>query len=208
MIFVYGSVADGSKILAEYSDAGVELNAPCVRILQSMGSENDRWTADHGRYKIYAISKGRLRFLCASSGDSNENLAFRLLEDLSGDFFSLYSIVPEDLPPMCLNDEYSIKIRQKLMLYNSGRISVERIAPKEPDIVATPVIESDDMIERIIQETESINQKTKMFKREPFRVSRRSKSLCIIIPMAAVLLVYGILVCFCGGFNLKPKCIK
>ncbi|KAG6436418.1 hypothetical protein SASPL_101316 [Salvia splendens] len=123
MAILYGVVARGTTVLAEFSAVTGNTGAVVRRILEKL-SETDtaesRLCFSQDRYIFHILHSDGITFLCMANDTFGRRIPFSYLEDIHMRFMKNYGRVAPYAPAYAMNDEFSRVLHQQMEFFSSN----------------------------------------------------------------------------------------
>jgi vesicle-associated membrane protein 7 len=105
---IYGLVARGTVVLAEYAKANGNFMQVCRLILQKIDTTiNTRASYAYDTYFFHYILENGLIYMCMTDATLKKTIAYYFLDDIKQRFTSKYGALAADAPAYKFNDEFS-----------------------------------------------------------------------------------------------------
>ncbi|KAG4959731.1 hypothetical protein AAZX31_13G145000 [Glycine max] len=216
MGILYGMVARGQVVLAEFSATQSNASVVAKQILSKInqGSDNNNdsnVSFSHDRYVFHVKRTDGLTVLCMADDAFGRIAPFAFLEDIHKKFVKTYARAILSAPAYAMNDEFSRVLNQQMEYYsndpNADRLN--RLKGEMTQVRTVMIDNIDKVLERggrlelLVEKTSAMNSNSIRFKRQ----SRRYKNnlwwsnvrLTVALVIIFVIVVYIILAFICHG---------
>ncbi|KAL5183519.1 Vesicle-associated membrane protein 711 [Glycine soja] len=194
MGILYGMVARGQVILAEFSATQSNASVVAKQILSKINQGSDDTNNDsnvsfsHDRYVFHVKRTDGLTVLCMADDAFGRMIPFAFLEDIHKKFVKTYGRAILSAPAYAMNDEFSRVLNQQMEYYsndpNADRLNrlkgemTQAINFKDIKVRTVMIDNIDKVLERggrlemLVEKTSAMNSNSIRFKRQ----SRRYKN--------------------------------
>ncbi|KAK4492274.1 hypothetical protein RD792_003077, partial [Penstemon davidsonii] len=217
MAILYGVVARGTTVLAEFSAVTGNAGAIVRRVLEKL-SENEsaesRMCFSQDRYIFHILRSDGLTFLCMANDTFGRRIPFSYLEDIYMRFMKNYGRVAPYAPAYAMNDEFSRVLHQQMEFFSSNPSAdtLNRVRGEVRTIMVDnidKILERGDRIELLVDKTSTMQDSAFHFKKQSKRLHRalwmKNAKLLMMLTCLIVVLLYLIIAAACGGITL-PSC--
>jgi vesicle-associated membrane protein 7 len=210
MSLIYGLVARGSVILAEYTDSSGNFTQVTQAILEKIPPNNSKLTYVYDRYLFHYICEDGLTYMCMADDSFGRRIPFAFLQDIKEKFLANYS---KDRANTALSygmNEFA-KVIEKQMKYFSNNPNVDKIkqvhgeVEQVKDVMVTNierVLARGERIELLVNKTDNLNQQAFAFRKRSTALKRsmwwKNTKLMILLGFVIILLIYFIIGSACG----------
>eukprot|EP00301_Raphidiophrys_heterophryoidea_P019831 c4677_g1_i1.p1 GENE.c4677_g1_i1~~c4677_g1_i1.p1 ORF type:complete len:249 (+),score=44.19 c4677_g1_i1:1-747(+) len=217
MPIIYGLVARGATVLAEFTPAAGNFTIVTRRILEKIpAGQNTKMSYTYDAHLFHFIVSNGLTYLCMADEAFPRRIAFSFLEDLEQRFQGTYGARAQTALAYGMNDEFSRVIRSRMDHFSSpeaDKLSQVRGEIGEvKNIMVTnieKVLERGEKIDLLVTKTETLNQQAITFKKQGTRLKQamwwKNMKLNLIIFVVVLLLILFIIMGICG---VKFQCDK
>ncbi|KAK7347096.1 hypothetical protein VNO80_21623 [Phaseolus coccineus] len=224
MGILYGMVARGQVVLAEFSATQSNASVVAKQILNKMNlgdnNNNDSNVSfSHDRYVFHVKRTDGLTVLCMADDAFGRMVPFAFLEDIHKKFVKTYGRAILSSPAYAMNDEFS-RILSQQMDYYSNDPNADRLNRLKGEMTQVrtvmvdnieKVLERGGRLELLVEKTSAMNNNSIRFKRQ----SRRYKNnlwwsnirLTVALIIVFVIVSYIILAFLCRG-PLLTNCLR
>ncbi|KAH1201883.1 Vesicle-associated membrane protein 711 [Glycine max] len=170
MGILYGMVARGQVILAEFSATQSNASVVAKQILSKINQGSDDTNNDsnvsfsHDRYVFHVKRTDGLTVLCMADDAFGRMIPFAFLEDIHKKFVKTYGRAILSAPAYAMNDEFSRVLNQQMEYYSND--------PNADRLNRLKVLERGGRLEMLVEKTSAMNSNSIRFKRQ----SRRYKN--------------------------------
>ncbi|CAI2182429.1 3431_t:CDS:2 [Funneliformis geosporum] len=173
MSLIYGLVARGSVILAEYTSSSGNFTQVTQAILEKIPPNNSKLTYVYDRYLFHYICEDGLTYMCMADDTFGRRIPFSFLQDIKERFLAAY---PKERANTALPygmNEFS-KVIAKRMEYFSNNPNADKIKQVHGEIEQVRdvmvhnierVLERGERIELLVDKTDTLNQRAFAFKK-------------------------------------------
>lgn len=220
MAILYGLVARGSVVLAEFSGTSTNAGAIAKQILDKIpGSDDSNVSYSQDRFIFHVRRTDGLTVLCMADESAGRRIPFAFLEDIHQRFVRTYARAIHSAQAYGMNDEFSRVLSQQMEYYsndpNADRINrlkgemsqVRNVMIENID----KVLERGDRLELLVDKTTNMQGNTFRFRKQARRfrstVWWRNVKLTIALIILLLVIVYVVLAFVCHGLIL-PSCLK
>lgn len=220
MAILYGLVARGTTVLAEFSAVTGNAGAVVRRILEKLSeteSAESRLCFSQDRYIFHILVSDGFIFLCMANDTFGRRIPFSYLEDIRMRFMKNYGRVAPYSPAYAMNDEFSRVLHQQMEFFSSNPSAdtLSRVQGEVGEIRTIMVdnidkiLERGDRIELLVDKTATMQDSSFHFRKQSKRLRRalwtKNAKLLAMLTCLIVLLLYLIIAVACGGITL-PSC--
>ncbi|KAG8371155.1 hypothetical protein BUALT_Bualt13G0057300 [Buddleja alternifolia] len=217
MAILYGVVARGTTVLAEFSAVTGNAGVVVRRILEKLSvteSTESRLCLSQDRYIFHILRSDGLTFLCMANDSFGRRIPFSYLEDIQMRFMKNYGRVAPYAPAYAMNDEFSRVLHQQMEFFsgNPSADTLNRVRGEVRTIMVDnidKILERGDRIELLVDKTATMQDNAFHFRKQSKRLHRaiwtKNAKLLIMLTCIIVLLLYIIIAAACGGITL-PSC--
>ncbi|EAX95775.1 Synaptobrevin family protein [Trichomonas vaginalis G3] len=212
----YTAVARGQTIIATYSPDGTDLNREAQKLLETPLEKNEQRRMN--RFIFTFLKKNSLVFICASSADDPSSIPLQYLDKLSDRWYLSFYEASKRAGPNGLSTQTADLFRAVLDDISTSNNKAEKI---KREMEQTTRIMTDSMqkaisrgedLENLSNKTEDLLSTSVDFKNQATNLKNkmrcaRYKSLAFW-GIILLVIIYYILTKICGGYNLKPRCLK
>ncbi|KAH3764256.1 vesicle-associated membrane protein [Pelomyxa schiedti] len=216
MSIVYGIVARADTIVAEYSPTTGTFTEITKQILGRVQHSNDhRMTYAYENFYFHFIVESGFVFLCMTSSDMPQRVAFTFLEDIKKCFQQgKYADKARFAVAFGLNEDFAAVLRHRMDFYSTEYkdegVEIDIVQPSIESV--ENILEKDEQTPLVVGSsvfaTKSTMESTKAMlvpvtKKTPAQLKREQrltnlKLLCIIFFMLGTLIYFIVCLC-CGG---------
>ncbi|GBC07780.1 hypothetical protein RclHR1_07690014 [Rhizophagus clarus] len=210
MSLIYGLVARGSVILAEYTDSSGNFTQVTQAILEKIPPNNSKLTYVYDRYLFHYICEDGLTYLCMADDSFGRRIPFAFLQDIKEKFLANYSKDRANTALPYGMNEFA-KVIEKQMKYFSNNPDVDKIkqvhgeVEQVKDVMVTNierVLARGERIELLVNKTDNLNQQAFAFRKRSTALRRsmwwKNTKLMILLGFVIILLIYFIISSACG----------
>ncbi|KAL1544512.1 hypothetical protein AAHA92_21354 [Salvia divinorum] len=217
MAILYGVVARGTTVLAEFSAVTGNTGAVVRRILEKLSetdSAESRLCFSQDRYIFHILRSDGITFLCMANDTFGRRIPFSYLEDIHMRFMKNYGRVAPYAPAYAMNDEFSRVLHQQMEFFSSNPSAdtLNRVRAEVRTITVDnieKILERGDKIELLVDKTATMQDSAFHFRKQSKRLRRalwmKNAKLLALLTCLIVLLLYFIIAVACGGITL-PSC--
>lgn len=220
MAILYGLVARGTTVLAEFSAVTGNAGAVVRRILEKISeteSAESRLCFSQDRYIFHILVSDGIIFLCMANDTFGRRMPFSYLEDIHMRFMKNYGRVAPYSPAYAMNDEFSRVLHQQMEFFSSNPSAdtLSRVQGEVGEIRTIMVdnidkiLERGDRIELLVDKTATMQDSSFHFRKQSKRLRRalwtKNAKLLAMLTGLIVLLLYLLIATICGGITL-PSC--
>ncbi|KGN65117.1 vesicle-associated membrane protein 713 [Cucumis sativus] len=221
MGILYGMVARGPVVLAEFSSTQTNASAIARQIMEKMkqGDDDSNASYSHDRYIFHIKKTDGLTVLCMADEASGRRIPFAFLEDIHQRFVKTYARTILSAPAYAMNDEFSRVLSQQMDHFsndpNADRLNrlkgeMSQVRNVMMDNIEK-VLERGDRLTLLVEKTTNIQGNAVRFRRQSRRYRntlwwknfKLTCSLMLIFPIV----LYIMLAFFCKG-PLLPSCLN
>lgn len=176
---LYGLVARGTVVLAEYSLVSGNANLVAVRMLEKLNpAEESRHSYAQDRHLFHIYTTGGFTYMCMADEAVGRRVPFAFLEDVKERFISAYGHTAENAVAYEYNTEFSRVIQQRMDFFNNDprADSINRVRGEIAEVKNVMI----DNIEKILERGERIEllvDKTDHLQNEAFNFRRGARQL-------------------------------
>lgn len=218
MSLIYVVIAAGPKVLCDYTNYKGNFEQATAALLKKV-QENTRASIQYGKeYAFFYWNIDGLTYLCMCDISFPGNVAFAFLESIKKEFNEAYP--NEDFRSKsnyALNDAFKEKLSIKLDYYNKNKNkSLDKTGQLKEGVISfkNEVLETGQLLDQrgekiniIAKKADQLSQDSSTFYKTAKNVKRNAMwkrvRLIILCTVGALILIYIIMVCCCGGFALK-----
>ncbi|KAL6511048.1 hypothetical protein OROGR_022172 [Orobanche gracilis] len=193
MAILYGLVARGTTVLAEFSAVTGNTGAVVRRILEKLCKTEpaeSRLCFSQDRYIFHILRSDGLTFLCMANdtfgrftvfcAPSSGRIPFSYLEDIQMRFMKNYGRVAPYAPAYAMNDEFSRVLHQQMEFYSSNPSAdtLNRVRGEVSEVRTIMVdnidkiLERGDKIELLVDKTATMQDSSFHFRKQSKRLHR------------------------------------
>ncbi|KAG8387475.1 hypothetical protein BUALT_Bualt02G0025100 [Buddleja alternifolia] len=217
MAILYGVVARGTTVLAEFSAVTGNTGAVVRRILEKLTeteSAESRLCFSQDRYIFHILRSDGLTFLCMANDAFGRRIPFSYLEEIQMRFMKNYGRVAPYAPAYSMNDEFSRVLHQQMEFFSSNPSAdtLNRVRGEVRTIMVDnidKILERGDKIELLVDKTSTMQDSAFHFRKQSKRLRQalwmKNAKLLAMLTCLIVLLLYFIIAAACGGITL-PSC--
>ncbi|XP_023002885.1 vesicle-associated membrane protein 711-like [Cucurbita maxima] len=216
MAILYGMVARGHVVLAEFSSTQTNASVIARQVMEKMkqGDDDSNASFSHDRYIFHVKMTDDLTVLCMTDEASGRRIPFAFLEDIHHRFVKTYARTILSAPAYAMNGEFSRILRQQ-MDHFSNDPNADRLNRLKGEGVMMDniekVLERGDRLALLVDKTKNIQGNAVRFRRQSRRYRNTSwwrnlKLTCSLLPIFTIIL-YIVLAFFCEG-PLLPSCFN
>ncbi|KAK2644913.1 hypothetical protein Ddye_020108 [Dipteronia dyeriana] len=221
MGILYGMVARGNVMLAEFTATQTNANAIARQVLEKLprGSDDSNLSYSHDRYIFHVKRTDGLTVLCMADDSSGRRIPFAFLEDIHQRFVRTYCRAIQSAAAYAMNDEFSRVLSQQMDHYsndpNADRLN--RLKGEMSHVRSVMIENIDKVLERgdrlalLVDKTSNLQGNTLRFKRQARRYKNSvwwgNCKLTVALLFVLVILIYVVLAFICHG-PLLPSCFK
>ncbi|PIN20728.1 Synaptobrevin/VAMP-like protein [Handroanthus impetiginosus] len=220
MAILYGVVARGTTVLAEFSAVTGNTGAVVRRILEKLsetGPAESRLCFSQDRYIFHILRADGLTYLCMANDTFGRRIPFSYLEDIQMRFMKNYGRVASYAPAYAMNDEFSRVLHQQMEFFSSNPSAdtLNRVRGEVSEVRTIMVdnidkiLERGDRIELLVDKTATMQDSAFHFRKQSKRLRRalwmKNAKLLAMLTCLIVVLLYCIIAAACGGITL-PSC--
>ncbi|RHZ63262.1 hypothetical protein Glove_330g35 [Diversispora epigaea] len=210
MSLIYGLVARGSVILAEYTNSSGNFTQVTQAILEKIPPNNSKLTYVYDRYLFHYICEDGLTYMCMADDSFGRRIPFLFLQDIKERFLVTYSKDRATTAVPYGMNEFS-KVIQKQMEHFSDVSHADRIKKVHGEIEQVKdvmtrnieqVLERGERIEILVDKTDNLNQQAFAFKKRSTALKRsmwwKNTKLLILLVFVIILITYFVISSACG----------
>ncbi|CAG8565409.1 9512_t:CDS:2 [Ambispora gerdemannii] len=210
MSLVYGLVARGPIILAEYTNSSGNFTQVTQAILEKIPPNNSKLTYVYDRYLFHYICEDGLTYMCMADDSFGRRIPFAFLADIKERFLNTYSKDRTNTALPYGMNEFS-KVIAKQMEYFSTNPNADRIKQVHGEIEQVKdvmvhnierVLERGERIELLVDKTDSLNLQAFAFRKRSTALKRsmwwKNTKLMILLVFVIILIIYGLASAACG----------
>ncbi|CAK9329642.1 unnamed protein product [Citrullus colocynthis] len=221
MGILYGMVARGHVVLAEFSATQTNASAIARQIMEKMkqGDDDSNASYSHDRYIFHIKKTDGLTVLCMADEASGRRIPFAFLEDIHQRFVKTYARTILSAPAYAMNDEFSRVLSQQMDHFsndpNADRLNrlkgeMSQVRTVMIDNIEK-VLERGDRLTLLVEKTTNIQGNAVRFRRQSRRYRntlwwRNFKLTCSLLLIFTIVL-YIVLGFLCKG-PLLPSCLN
>ncbi|CAG8481948.1 5159_t:CDS:2 [Ambispora leptoticha] len=173
MSLVYGLVARGPIILAEYTNSSGNFTQVTQAILEKIPPNNSKLTYVYDRYLFHYICEDGLTYMCMADDSFGRRIPFAFLQDIKERFLATYSKDRANTALPYGMNEFS-KVIANRMEYFSTNPNADRIKQVHGEIEQVKdvmvhnierVLERGERIELLVDKTDNLNQQAFAFRK-------------------------------------------
>ncbi|KNA07034.1 hypothetical protein SOVF_175620 [Spinacia oleracea] len=220
MGILYGIVARGTVVLAEYTAASTNAATIARQILEKAPGNNDTHVSySQDRYIFHLKRTDGLSVLCMADDSLGRRIPFAFLEDIHQRFVKTYGRAVLTAQAYAMNDEFSRVLSQQMEYYSSdpnadiiNRLRGEMSQVKNVMIQnIDKVLDRGDRLELLVDKTANLQGNTSRFRKQArrFRSNVWWKNVNFVVVLIFILLIilYAVLAFICHGLAL-PSCLN
>jgi len=224
MPIIYGLVARGTHVLAEYTLSGITGNFSTVTrvLLKKIPPQDSKMSYIYDKYTFHYVVSNELIYLCMSDRQFSRVNAFQYLEDIKQKFVAMYADRAKTAIAFAFNAEFQRVLQQNMEKYNGGIIEAGTASDAKLNKVKQEVkelhevmvdnlekvIDRADRIELLVTKAEELDEHSLGFRDRSTQLKRtfwwKNVRMIIIILVAVIVLILIIVASACGGL----KCNK
>lgn len=212
----YTVVARGSTIIASHSFDNSDLAREMQKLLETPFVKNEQRRMN--RYIFTFVKKNNLTFICASPVDDASSVAIQYLDKLSDKWNITFADVSMNASPNSLSKQSKELFESVFADVSQNAITAEKI---KREMEQTQMIMTESMqkalsrgndLENLSTKTEDLLSTSNDFRNHA--TSLKNKMLCArykayaLYGTIVLVLVYYIIAKICGGYSLRPRCLK
>lgn len=220
-ILLYGLVARGQVVLAEFSATQTNASTIARQILEkisSQGSNDSNSSYSHDRYIFHVKKTDGLTVLCMADDASGRRIPFSFLEDIHQRFVRTYGRAIHSAPAYGMNDEFSRILSQQMEHYSNdpdadrlNRLKGEMSHVRNVMIDnIDKVLQRGDRLALLVEKTTTLQGNTLRFKRQARRFQNtlwwRNVKLTVALVLIIMIVIYVLIAFICNG-PLLPSCL-
>lgn len=218
MPLLYGVVARGTVVLAEYSVVAGNASTIARRILEKSGTSGDnRISYTQDRHVFHILRSEGLTFLCVADAQFGRRIPFAFLDDIQMRFLKTYGRIAQTALAYAMNDEFSRVLAQQLEYFsnNPNSDAINRVRGEIGEMKAVmmenidKVLDRGDRIGLLVDKTNGLNSTAIGFKKQARALKRalwwKNAKLMVALSVIIVIVLYLIISAACGGLTL-PSC--
>ena len=216
MSIVYTAVVRGKVIIASYSSENVNLGREIQRLIETPFAKNEQRRT---RNYLYTFNKGsQLVFICASPLDVDKTVPVSYLDLLSNRWNAAASDKSQSAGQNELSQPFKNLFEATLNEFSQTLSKTEKLK-RDLDQTQQIVAESlhsafnrGENLNSLSAKSENLMSTSGEFKAQA--TSLKNKMFCakvkstIFYFSVIIVIIYLILVFVCGGWDLKPRCLK
>jgi len=216
MPIIYGIVARGTVVLAEFSNAKGNFDQVTKRILEKIPTEhNSKMSYVYDRHIFHYMVDSGITFLCMADEEFGRRLPFAYLEDLKNRFKASYGERGRTAVALSMNQDFS-KVMANLMDYYSNNPNADKMNKVKGEIDDVKnvmvqnierVLERNERIELLVNKTETLSNNAFKFKKSSTALKRsmwwKNVKLILLIIFIILVVIYVLVAIICGGPALK-----
>jgi len=220
MPIIYGVVARGTTVLAEYSTARGNFDQVARRILEKIQSQtNSKMSYVYERHIFHYQVDDYITYLCMADEEFGRRIPFAFLEDLKERFKATYADRGKSALAYAMNEDFS-KIMKSVMEYYSLNPNADKINQLKGDVDEVKsvmvqniekVLERGERIELLVDKTTELSQSAFKFKKQSTALKRsmwfKNIKLTLLIIFIILIIAYAIIAIVCGGLAFQ-SCTK
>ncbi|KAL8496338.1 hypothetical protein ACS0TY_020154 [Phlomoides rotata] len=183
MAILYGVVARGTTVLAEFSAVTGNTGAVVRRILEKLTDTDpaeSRLCFSQDRYIFHILRSDGLTFLCMANDAFGRRIPFSYLEDIQMRFMKNYGRVAPYAPAYSMNDEFSRVLHQQMEFFSSNpnADTLNRVRGEVSEVRTIMVdnidkiLERGDKIELLVDKTATMQDGAFHFRKQSKRLRR------------------------------------
>ncbi|CAH9072664.1 unnamed protein product [Cuscuta europaea] len=216
MAILYGLVARGTTVLAEFSAVTGNTGAVARRIMEKLsGTAESRLCFSQDRYIFHILRSDGLTFLCMANDTFGRRIPFSYLEDIHMRFMKNYGRIASLAPAYAMNDEFSRVLHQQMEFFsrNHSADTLNHVKGEISEIHTIMVdniekiLERGDRIELLVDKTATMQDNAFHFRKHSKRLRQalwmKNAKLMLLLTCLIVILLYFIVAAFCGGITLR-----
>ncbi|KAJ4831046.1 hypothetical protein Tsubulata_001781 [Turnera subulata] len=179
MGILYGMVARGRVVLAEFSATQTNANAIAREVLEKSPAGNNDGNASysHDRYIFHVKRTDGLTVLCMAEDSSGRRIPFAFLEDIHQRFVKTYGRAIQSAAPYAMNDEFSRIIAQQMEHYSNNPTAdrLDRLKGEMSQVRSVMIDNIDKVLDRgdrlalLVEKTSSLEGNSVRFRRQSRR---------------------------------------
>lgn len=220
MGILYGMVARGYVVLAEFSTTSTNASAIGRQVLEKLpGNNNDSHVSySQDRYIFHVKRTDGLTVLCMADDTSGRRIPFAFLEDIHQKFVRTYGRAIHSAAAYAMNDEFSRVLSQQMNHYsndpNADRLN--RLKGEMSQVRSVMIDNIDKVLERgdrlalLVEKTSTMQGNSIRFKSQSRRYRNtlwwRNFKFMIVMVLILLFIIYFVLAFVCNG-PLLPYCL-
>lgn len=221
MGILYGMVARGQAVLAEFSATQTNANAIARQVLEKLpsGSDSSNASYSHDRYIFHVKRTDGLIVLCMADDASGRRIPFAFLEDVHQRFVKTYGRAIHSAAPYAMNDDFSRILAQQMDHFsndpNADRL--DRLKGEMSQVRSVmidnieKVLERGDRLSLLVEKTSTLQGGSVRFRRQSRRYKNtvwwQNVKLLFLIIICVLIIIYVVLAFVCHSPLLTP-CFK
>ncbi|KAH3761765.1 vesicle-associated membrane protein [Pelomyxa schiedti] len=154
MPIIYGVVARGNSVLAEFTPNTGNFAGVSRRILEKIPQTDCKMTYTYDNYNFHYEVDDSLTYLCMCEKDFSVRKAFGFLDDIKNRFKATYGDRGKVVPAGSMNSEFS-RVLAKQMDYFSNDPGADKISKVRADVAEVQKVMTEN-IERVLDRGERI----------------------------------------------------
>ncbi|KZV17367.1 hypothetical protein F511_23050 [Dorcoceras hygrometricum] len=219
MAILYGLVARGTTVLAEFSAVTGNVGAVVRRILEKLSeseSAESRLCFSQDRYIFHILVSDGITYLCMANDTFGRRIPFSYLEDIRMRFIKNYGRVAGYASAYAMNDEFSRVLHQQMEFFSSNPSAdtLNRVQGEVEIQIRTimvdnidKILERGDRIELLVDKTATMQDSSFHFRKQSKQLRRslwtKNAKLLAMLTCLILLLLYFIIAAWCGGITLS-----
>lgn len=218
MAILYGLVARGSVVLAEFSGTTTNASAIARQLLEKApGNDDMNVSYSQDRFIFHVKRTDGLTVLCMADENAGRRIPFAFLEDIHQRFVRTYGRAVLSAQAYAMNDEFS-RVMSQQMEYYSNDPNADRINRLKGEMSQVrnvmienidKVLERGDRLELLVDKTENLQGNTLRFRKQTRRfrstVWWKNVKLTVMLIVLLLVIVYIVMAFVCHGL-LLPSC--
>ncbi|XP_002531953.2 vesicle-associated membrane protein 711 [Ricinus communis] len=222
MEILYGMVARGQVVLAEFSSTQTNANAIAREILAKIPDGNEDCNASYSsdRYIFHVKRTDGLIVLCMANDASGRRIPFAFLEDIHQRFVKTYGRAIHSAAAYAMNDDFSRILSQQMHHYSNDPEAdrLNRLKGEMSQVRSVmmdnieKVLEKGDRLALLVEKTSTLQGNTIRLRRQARRFRntlwcRNVKLTAVSVVVLILVLIYIVLAFVCQG-PLLLSCFK
>lgn len=220
MAILYGMVARGTVVLAEYTATTTNAATIARQILEKTPGNNDTHVSySQDRYIFHLKRTDGLSVLCMADDSLGRRIPFAFLEDIHQRFVKTYGRAVLTAQAYAMNDEFSRVLGQQMEYYSSDTNAdqINRLRGEMNQVRnimienIDKVLDRGDRLELLVDKTANLQGNTYRFRKQARRfrsnVWWKNVKLMVVLIFILLIIIYVLLAFICHGLVL-PSCLK
>lgn len=216
MSLIYALIAQGTKVLCDYSSYSGNFDQLCNSILKKMQT-NEQGSYDYEKtYKFYFVNHDGMNYITMCEADYPGETAMDFLESVRKEFESANGTNFDTTPAYSLNTSFQAKLSMKIDYYNKNKDTrTDNIGKLKDEVinVRDQLLKDDELLNQRGEKIQLIVQKADMLSQHSDNYyikanSVKNKYLCqkikyTLIVVGIVLVLIYLIVSLVCGFTFK-----